>query len=132
MGRAYSPSAAFRPASEAGRKRNVRVSVPLYSEAGTNHWLSHAAERPGTPTAKEAARYGYAAAKASEREVGLPAGSRHLNVTRLETVRIDVAGKRVDWTFDTFGTAAFPLSNVIPGAGGITVYVTESPLYSGS
>jgi len=29
------------------------------------------------------------------------------------------------------GTAAFPLSKIMPGADGITVYVAENPSYQG-
>jgi hypothetical protein len=54
-----------------------------------------------------------------------------LNVTRQETVKINVGGKSVVWSFDTLGTPSFPLSKVIPGAEGITVYVAESPSLQG-
>lgn len=100
-----------------------------YSEAGTNHWLSHAAETGSAPTAHQLASHGYAATKASDREVTLGGGSKYLNVTRLETVKINVAGKSVVWTFDTLGSGPFPLSRIVPGAEGITVYVTENPAY---
>ena len=52
-------------------------------------------------------------------------------MTRLETIRINVGGKSVTWMFDTLGTASFPLANIIPGAGDVTVYVTENPAYRG-
>jgi hypothetical protein len=57
------------------------------SEAGANHWVSHASERPSTPTANQLAPFGYAATKSVDREVSLPSGSKYLNVTRLETSR---------------------------------------------
>ena len=101
------------------------------SEAGANHWVSHASERPSTPTANQLAPFGYAATKSVDREVSLPSGSKYLNVTRLETLKINVSGKSVVWTFDTLGTAAFPLSKIVPGADGITVYVTENPTNQG-
>jgi hypothetical protein len=102
-----------------------------YSEAGSNHWLSHVAASKGTPTANQLAPYGYAATKAADREITLTNASKHLNVTRLETVKINVGGKSVVWTFDTLGTASFPLANAIPGTDGVTVYVAENPAYLG-
>lgn len=57
----------------------------------------------------------------------LTKGAKYLNVTRMETVQINVAGKSVTWTFDTLGTPNFPLSKIIPGVEGITVYVSENP-----
>lgn len=102
-----------------------------YSEAGTNHWLSHVSETKSAPTANQLASFGYTATKNADREVTLSSGSKYLNVTRLETIKINVAGKSVVWTFDTLGTAPFPLSKIISGADGITVYVTENPAYQG-
>ena len=102
-----------------------------YSEAGTNHWLSHVSESKSAPTANQLASFGYAATKNADREITLAGGSKYLNVTRLETVKINVGGKSVVWTFDTLGTAPFPLSKIVSGAEGITVYVTENPAYQG-
>lgn len=102
-----------------------------YSEAGSNHWISHVAESKGSPSANQLAPYGYAATKGADRVVTLTSASKYLNVTRLETVKINVGGKSVVWTFDTLGTAAFPLAKVIPGTDGITVYVAENPAYQG-
>ena len=102
-----------------------------YSEAGTNHWLSHVSEAKGAPTANQLAPYGYAASRNADREVTLSSGSKYLNVTRLETIKINRGGKSVVWTFDTLGTASFPLSKIVSGADGITVYVTENPAYQG-
>ena len=102
-----------------------------YSEAGTNHWLSHVSESNSQPTANQLAPYGYATSSAAARVVNIDSGTKYLNVTRLETVRIDVGGKSVTWMFDTLGTAPFPLAKVIPGTEGVTVYVTENPAYSG-
>ncbi len=102
-----------------------------YSGAVTNHWLSHVSETKSAPTANQLASFGYTATKNADREVTLSSGSKYLNVTRLETIKINVAGKSVVWTFDTLGTAPFPLSKIISGADGITVYVTENPAYQG-
>jgi hypothetical protein len=44
-----------------------------------------------------------------------------------DAVRIYVCGKSVTWAFETLGTMSFPLAKVIPGAEGVTVYVTENP-----
>lgn len=102
-----------------------------YSEAGTNHWLSHLWGKSDGPSANAQAPYGYPATGNPGREITLAGGSQYLNVTRLETVRINVAGKSVEWTFDTLGIKPFPLSKVIPGADDVTVYVKESSLYQG-
>jgi len=50
---------------------------------------------------------------------------------QLETVAIRIGDKAVNWTFDAFPRHNFPLSEIIPGADGVTVYVAESPLYRG-
>ena len=102
-----------------------------YSEAGTNHWLSHVSESKSAPTANQQASFDYAATKNADREITLTGGNKYLNVTRLETVKINVGGKSVAWTFDTLGTASFPLAKVIPGTDGVTVYVTENPSHQG-
>jgi hypothetical protein len=102
-----------------------------YSEAGSNHWLSHVAESKSAPSTNQLAPYGYTATKGADREVTRTSASKYLNVTRLETVKINVGGKSVAWTFDTLGTASFSLGKVIPGTDGITVYVTENPSYQG-
>lgn len=102
-----------------------------YSEAGTNHWLSHVSETKSAPTANQLASFGYTATKNADREISLPSGGKYLNVTRLETVKINIGGKSVVWTFDTLGTAPFPLSKIVAGADDVTVYVTENPAYQG-
>lgn len=102
-----------------------------YSDGGSLHWVGHVSESKGTPTENRLAPFGYAATNNAGREVDLPVGSKFLNVTRLETVKINVGGKSVVWTFDTLGTAAFPLSRIVAGADDITVYVTENPAYQG-
>ncbi len=89
-------------------------------------------EGGGTSAAHAPAPYGYATTAAPAREIRLADASRYLNVTRMETVRIVAGGKTVTWNFDTLSTNAFPLSKIIPGADGITVFVSESPLYRGA
>ena len=89
-------------------------------------------EASGKSAAHAPAPYGYATAAAPARDVRLADGTGFLNVTRLETVRIVVAGKTVTWKFDTLSTNAFPLSKIVPGADGITVFVSESPHYRGA
>ena len=103
-----------------------------YSEGGSAHWISHVSESNSLPTANQLAPYGYATSSAAAREVTIDSGTKYLNVTRLETIRINVGGKSVTWMFDTLGTASFPLANVIPETGGVTVYVAENPAYQGS
>ncbi|MCP2807320.1 CzcE family metal-binding protein, partial [Salmonella enterica subsp. enterica serovar Typhimurium] len=66
-----------------------------------------------------------------ERIVTLGKDAKYLNVARMETVRINVAGKSVTWNFDTLGTPTFLLSDIIPEAKGIRVYVSENPMYLG-
>ncbi len=83
------------------------------------------------PSANERAPYGYAVNAQPARIVTLGKDAKYLNVTQMETLRINVAGKSVTWNFDTFGTPTFPLSDIIPEAKGIRVYVSENPLYSG-
>lgn len=100
-----------------------------YSEAGNEHWLGHLSET-GTG-ARASAPYGYAMGAYPDREVNLSNHSKYLNVARLETVRINIAGKSVIWKFDTVNLSPFLLSKIIPGADGVTVYLSESPTYQG-
>ena len=102
-----------------------------YSDSSATHWLEHAAQTKGQPSQNALAPFGYAANVTADRIVNIDGGTKYLNVTRLETVQLNAGGKSVIWTFDTFGTRPFPLSNVIPGYEGITVYVAESQNYSG-
>ena len=102
-----------------------------YSEAGSAHWLSHVAESRSQPTANQLAAYGYVAPGAAGRALNVDSGTKYINVTCLEIVQINVGGKSVTWKFDTFGTAPFPLSKIISGADGVTVYVTENPASRG-
>ena len=92
---------------------------------------SAANAQSASPTPEQRAPYGYATSGTPERGVHLRPGTNYLNVTRLETVRIDIGGNSVVWTFDTLGTQSFPLSNIVPEATDVTVYVEESPLYRG-
>lgn len=103
-----------------------------YTEAGANHRLSYLWEKSEGPSANAQARYGNAASKGADREVTLSSGSQYINVTRMETVRIIMAGKSVVWTFDTLGTQPFSLSKIFPGTDGVTVYVVENPFYVGN
>ena len=102
-----------------------------YSEAGSAHWLSHVAESRSQPTANQLAPYGYVASGGAGRVLNVDSGTKYINVSRLETVQINVGGKSVVWTFDTFGTVPFPLSTIISGAEGVTVYVAENPASRG-
>ena len=117
----------------AGGAMTVQAHVDFaYSDSGATHWLTHDAQTGSSPTQDPRAPFGYVVASPADRIVNIDGRSRHLNVTRLETVQLNnAAGKSVTWKFDTFGTRAFPLSNVISGYEGITVYVAESPMYQG-
>lgn len=84
------------------------------------------------PTERQLAAQGYPAMGTPDRTVIVDPGTRHLNVTRLETVAFLVGDKTVTWTFDTLGTRSFPLSKIVPEAEGVMVYVEESPLYRGN
>lgn len=101
------------------------------SESGSLHWLQHVSESKSQPTANQLAPFGYSTTGATARVVSIDAGTKYLNVTRLETVQIKAGGKSVTWMFDTLGTTPFPLSKIIPGADGVTVYVAENPAYIG-
>ena len=82
---------------------------------------------------REMAAYGYTSNATPSRTITVNASTRHINVTRLETVALKVGDKTVNWTFDTLGTNSFPLSKVVQGGDKVTVYLEESPLYrSGS
>lgn len=102
-----------------------------YGEAGSYHWLARVAATKGEPSARQQAPFGYAGSGAADRVVNIDGGTRYLNVVRLETVQINVGGKSVTWKFDTLGTPSFPLDNIVPGAGGVTVYVAENPATQG-
>ncbi len=100
-----------------------------YSEAGALHWIQHAQESASQPTAQQLAPFGYALDGAADRVIVLDSDSRHVNVTRLETIEFDVSGKRFTWKFDTFGTPNFPLAKIAPRGlkvDGIQVYVSEN------
>ncbi|MDO8293979.1 MAG: CzcE family metal-binding protein [Gallionella sp.] len=102
-----------------------------YSESGSVHWLQHVSESKGQPTANQLVPYGYQSTGAAARVVSIDAGTKYLNVTRLETVQIKAGVNTVTWMFDTLGTAPFPLSKIIPGTDGVMVYVAENPAYIG-
>ncbi|MCC4118140.1 CzcE family metal-binding protein [Aromatoleum toluclasticum] len=103
-----------------------------YSESGTAHWLEHVSASINQPTERQLAPYGYASPGATPgRAIVVGKETRYLNVEQLETVAIRVGDRAVIWTFDAFPRRNFPLSKIIPGAEGVTVYVAESPLYRG-
>lgn len=85
-------------------------------------------------TGDAGARYGSKASGSPSRTIVIDNGTRHINVTRLETaaLRVGNGDESTTWTFDTLGTRSFPLSRIIPSAEGVTVYVEESPLYRGN
>ncbi|MBZ2209796.1 CzcE family metal-binding protein [Massilia soli] len=105
---------------------------------------AHASERNdrGAPTNQAderanrqhpiAAPFGYATNATPERVITVVRGkTRHINVTRLESVRIIDGDSSVTWMFDTLGLPSFSLEKILPGSTGITVYVDENPMYSG-
>lgn len=103
-----------------------------YSENGSAHWLEHVGSTPAQPTPRQLALYGYAAPDAAPARVFVVGkDSRYLNVVQLETVAIRIGDKTTTWTFDAIPRRNFPLSQIIPGADGVTVHVAENPLYRG-
>ncbi|MDN2699713.1 CzcE family metal-binding protein [Janthinobacterium sp. SUN073] len=84
-----------------------------------------------------AADYGSSAPHAAaQRSIELQADTRHLNVTRGETVTIVRAGQRFTWHVQTFSNrTVFALSEIAPKdmpVDGVQVYVAANPLYTGS
>ena len=84
-----------------------------------------------------AADYGSAAHHgAAQRTIELQADTRHINVTRGETVTIPRAGQRFTWHVQTFSNkTVFALAAIAPQdmpVDGIKVYVAANPQYAGS
>ncbi len=75
--------------------------------------------------------YGSMANGSASRTIVIDNGTRHVNVERFETVTLRINGQDTNWTFGTLRTGSFPLSEIVPGADGVRVYVRESPLYQG-
>lgn len=81
----------------------------------------------GPLTLEQQAPYGHASSRTASRVINLDGNSKYLNVTRFETVQINVGGKNITWTFDTLNTRPFSLAKIVPGAENITVYVSDDP-----
>ncbi|PLY43506.1 hypothetical protein CSZ94_07580 [Janthinobacterium sp. ROICE36] len=91
-----------------------------------------AAGPTGTP-----ADYGSSAPHAAaQRSIDLQPETRHINVTRGETVTIARAGQRFTWHVQTFSNkTVFALSEIAPkdmAVDGVQVYVAANPQYAGS
>lgn len=73
---------------------------------------------------------------AAQRTIELQADTRHINVTRGETVTIARAGQRFTWHVQTFSNkTVFALAAIAPQdmpVDGIKVYVAANPQYAGS
>ena len=73
---------------------------------------------------------------AAQRSIELRPDTRHINVTRGETVTIARAGQRFTWHVQTFNNkTVFALADIAPKdmpVDGIQVYVAGNPLYAGS
>lgn len=82
-------------------------------------------------SAQPAPAYGKIAKMPTTRTIEITPQTRHINVTQLESVQLKLGEQRVNWTFDTLSTRAFPLAAIVPGAGEVTVYVAPSPLWQG-
>ena len=84
-----------------------------------------------------AADYGSTAPHAAaQRSIELQPDTRHINVTRGETVTIARAGQRFTWHVQTFSNkTVFALSDIAPKdmpVDGVQVYVAANPQYAGS
>lgn len=111
----------------------ISIQLALIATLGVADAMSFARadDAKAQLTENQLAPYGYAVSAKPDRVVNLDNRAPYLNVTQLETVQLNFGGKSVTWTFDTLGTGSFPLSKVLPGADGITVYVAKNPLYRG-
>lgn len=73
---------------------------------------------------------------AAQRHIAMQADTRHINVTRGETVTITRAGQRFTWHVQTFNNkTVFALAEIAPkdmAVDGILVYVAANPQYAGS
>ena len=84
-----------------------------------------------------AADYGSSAPHtAAQRSIELDPDTRHINVTRGETVTIARAGQRFTWHVQTFSNkTVFALSDIAPKdmpVDGVQVYVAANRQYAGS
>jgi hypothetical protein len=84
-----------------------------------------------------AADYGSPAPHAAaQRSIELQPDTRHINVTRGETLTIARAGQRFTWHVQTFNNrTVFALAEIAPKdmpVDGVQVYVAGNPLYAGS
>ncbi|SFY31850.1 Heavy-metal resistance protein CzcE [Janthinobacterium lividum] len=84
-----------------------------------------------------AADYGSSAPHAAaQRSIELQPDTRHINVTRGETVTIARAGQRFTWHVQTFNNkTVFALAEIAPKdmpVDGVQVYVAANPQYAGS
>ena len=92
---------------------------------------AHAAGPTGS-----AADYGSVAINAAaERDISIDAGTKWINVTNGETVRISAGGQSFVYHVDTYpNTTSFALSKIAPAGvqvGDVKVYVASNPLYRG-
>ena len=73
---------------------------------------------------------------AAQRTIDLQPTTRHMNVTRGETVTIARAGQRFTWHVQTFNNkTVFALADIAPQdmrVEGVLVYVAANPMYAGS
>ncbi|MGK5080219.1 CzcE family metal-binding protein [Janthinobacterium sp. HLX7-2] len=73
---------------------------------------------------------------AAQRSIAMQADTRHINVTRGETVTITRAGQRFTWHVNTFNNkTVFAMAEIAPkdmAVDAILVYVASNPLYSGN
>lgn len=87
--------------------------------------------------AGNAADYGAPAPhSAAARSITIDSNTRHINVTRGETITIIRDGQRFTWQVDTYSNRTrFALAEIAPEAmkaDGVMVYVAANPLYAGN
>lgn len=90
----------------------------------------------GFATAMSAAHAaGPTGSAAAERDISIDAGTKWINVTNGETVRISAGGQSFVYHVDTYpNTTSFALSKIAPAGvqvGDVKVYVASNPLYRG-
>jgi len=121
-------------ATPADGDTDLTLSIPRSALAALCATLAFNAQAAGP--SGSAADYGVpAAASAAERSITIDNTTRHINVTRGETVTIVRDGQRFTWQVDTYSNRSmFALAEIAPAtmqAGGIKVYVAGNPLYAG-
>lgn len=106
----------------------VSVSIPIDSHANAGQVSEKIAAEAQTG---QGAPSGYLSKVAPERVVTVvPGKTKSILVKRLETVRIVDGPRSVNWTFDTLGLPRIPLTEILPAATKVIIYVEENEMYA--